>query len=59
MLTDLRQELPEGCISDLGFDEWRAGELDYGTIEKYEAHLEHCERCQKRHDAIEAEAEAF
>ena len=59
MLTELRQELPEGCISDLGFDEWRAGELDAKTIETYEAHLEQCERCQRRHDAIEAQAEAF
>ena len=31
MLTNLRQSLPEGCISDLGFDRWRAGELEAMT----------------------------
>lgn len=59
MLMDLRKELPEGCITDLVFDRWRAGELDPSSIETYEAHLETCERCQRRHDTIEAEAEAF
>lgn len=59
MLMELRKELPEGCISDLVFDRWRAGELDPSSIETYEAHLATCERCQRRHDAIEAEAEAF
>lgn len=59
MLMDLRRELPEGCISDLAFDQWRTGELDASSIETYEAHLATCERCQQRHDAIEAEAEAF
>jgi anti-sigma factor RsiW len=56
---DRERALPEGCISDLAFDEWRAGELDRGSIEAYEAHLSTCERCQRRHDAIEAETEAF
>lgn len=59
MLNELRRALPEGCISDLAFDEWRAGELDSETVESYEEHLEHCEHCQQRHDVIEAQAEAF
>ena len=59
MLTRLRRERSEGCISDFAFDAWRAGELDQELIEGYEAHLEHCERCQRRHDAIESEAELF
>jgi hypothetical protein len=58
-LTHLRRELPEGCISDLTFDEWRAGELGSDVVARLEAHLETCERCQARHDAIEGEAEAF
>lgn len=59
MLNDLRPELPEGCISDLTFDEWRAGELEPERIEQLEQHLETCRRCQRRHDAIEAQAERF
>ena len=59
MLVNPARELPEGCISDLAFDEWRAGELDRDSIECYEAHLLTCERCQRRHDTIEAETEAF
>ena len=59
MLKKLRRELPEGCISDLRFDEWRAGELEPGLIEALESHLESCKRCQARHDQIEAGAEAF
>lgn len=59
MLMDLRKELPEGCISDFAFDEWRADELDRDSIERYEAHLETCARCQARHDAIATEAEGF
>jgi len=59
MLMELRKELPEGCISDLAFDEWRAGELERDSIERYEAHLETCARCQQRHDALEAESAAF
>jgi len=59
MLMELRRGLPEGCISDLAFDEWRADELDRDSIERYEAHLETCARCQQRHDAIAAQAESF
>jgi len=59
MLMDLRRELPEGCISDLTFDRWRTHELDRASIEAHEAHLETCQRCQQRHDAIEAETEIF
>ena len=59
MLMNLRRELPESCISDFTFDEWRADELDRDSIERYEAHLETCARCQQRHDAIAAESEAF
>ena len=59
MLMDLRRELPEGCISDLTFDRWRTHELDRASIEAHEAHLETCQRCQQRHDAIEAETEDF
>ncbi len=59
MIETLRRDLPEGCISDLRFDQWRAGELDPELIEELEGHLESCARCQARHDEIEAQAEAF
>jgi hypothetical protein len=59
VLKELRRELPEGCISDLRFDQWRAGEIQPEVIEQLEEHLGNCERCQLRHDAIEAQAEAF
>lgn len=59
MLTNLRQSLPEGCISDLGFDRWRAGELEQPELARLEAHLETCSRCQRRHEALNREASAF
>src|SRR6186713_930320 len=59
MLTNLRQSLPEGCISDLGFDRWRAGELEQPEVARLEAHLETCSRCQRRHEALNSEARAF
>lgn len=59
MLTSLRQSQPEGCISDLEFDQWRADELEQDEAARLEAHLETCSRCQQRHAALNRAATAF
>ena len=59
MLIELQRERPEGCISDLEFDEWRALELDAGAVEALTAHVTGCKRCQKRRALLEAQADEF
>lgn len=59
MLNDFEHAVPNGCISDLTFDEWRAGELGSSEVERVEAHLAGCERCRQRDDRLRAEAEDF
>ena len=54
MLSQLRQAVPVGCISDLTFDERRAGELDASELAPVEEHLARCERCRQRHERLEA-----
>lgn len=59
MLTDLRRERGEACLSDLGFDEWHAGELDAERESAADAHLGVCERCRKRKAELDADRERF
>lgn len=59
MLTAWKQQRPEGCISDLEFDEWRALELEPGAVQALTQHLEGCSRCRGRHALLEAQANAF
>lgn len=59
MLASLHKERPAECISDLAFDEWRAGELEGGARARLESHLASCERCRTRTDAQEQAAAAF
>ena len=59
MLEDLRQAPPEGCISDLEFDEWRALELAEHDAARLEQHVKECARCRRRHRQLEAEAAHF
>jgi len=54
-----KQTRPEGCITDLKFDAWFAGELSVETREAIEAHLVTCDRCRERQIALSAEREAF
>jgi hypothetical protein len=59
MLTDLRRERGEGCISDLTFDEWRAGELAPEDVQRAEEHVRGCSECSARRRSFDAGAEAF
>jgi hypothetical protein len=58
MIADER-ERPEGCVTDLTFDAWFAGELRDGARTVAEAHLEHCARCQARRASLGDERAAF
>lgn len=49
----------EGCITDLKFDAWFAGELSTQARAAAEAHVGKCRRCQERQAALAAEREAF
>jgi hypothetical protein len=59
MLMQSRRELPEGCISDLEFDEWRANELDSASVNRLTRHLTDCGQCRARHADLEAQVEDF
>jgi hypothetical protein len=50
---------PEGCLSDLVFDEWNAGELSAEVQQEYELHLASCQRCQARQEELRDFAQAF
>lgn len=52
MLTELREPLPEGCLSDLELDEWHAGELDATRARVAELHVASCHVCQARREAL-------
>jgi len=59
MLMEWKRERPEGCISDLEFDEWRALELDAGAALALTEHVAGCQRCQQRRALLEAQAAEF
>jgi hypothetical protein len=58
MLNDLRSR-PDGCVSDLEFDEWRAGEVEPVRLGEIERHLASCDRCRGRRELLERDARAF
>jgi len=59
MLSELRAPLPEGCLTDLGFDEWHAGELDPVRTRASELHVASCHACQARKQMLLSAASAF
>jgi hypothetical protein len=59
VLTDLRRERGEACLSDLRFDEWHAGELDAEGESAAGAHVESCERCRRRKAELDADRQQF
>jgi hypothetical protein len=59
MLKDLRRELPDGCISDLRFDEWRSGELGEVEAAELRTHIDTCSRCHERAQVLAAVADDF
>lgn len=59
MLKSLRPTVPDGCISDLTFDAWRAGELDAERTGALEQHLTQCEPCRRRQESIAGQATRF
>ncbi len=59
MITRLAKRIPDGCITPLQFDEWRAKELDTEQVRALEAHLQRCDRCRTRARALEVLAADF
>lgn len=59
MLTDLRRERGEACVSDLRFDEWHAGELDAEAESAASAHVDGCALCRRRKTELDADRERF
>jgi hypothetical protein len=59
MLKSLQPTVSEGCISDLTFDAWRAGELDKEQTVALEEHLSLCQACQQRRESIERQSLQF
>jgi plastocyanin len=50
---------PEGCVSDLAFDELHAGELEASARLALEAHLASCARCRERRQDLSRERAAL
>jgi len=51
--------LAEGCISDLVFDAWHAGELSAGRDRELAQHLSVCDACAARARDLRAEAQGY
>jgi hypothetical protein len=51
--------LLSGCISDLTFDAWRAGEIEGPQAQRLDQHVLVCASCRSRRQALLADAEAF
>jgi anti-sigma factor RsiW len=50
---------PPGCVTDLTFDAWFAGELDDELERTVVAHTKRCRRCKHHHAMLAAERAAF
>lgn len=59
MMSLGEQERPEGCPSDLAFDNWFSRDLAPEQRLHLEAHLQECARCRRRHAAFSEERAAF
>ena len=59
MLGELRARRPMGCISDLAFDEWSAGELSAERQRELELHVAGCVGCSERRRALSQMAAAY
>lgn len=51
--------LPDGCISDLQFDKWQAGELGQQVEQRLDLHVASCVRCTERKQQLAADAARF
>jgi hypothetical protein len=59
-MTELpTRKRPEGCISDLRFDHWLAGELDAREASELAGHVSGCVRCTARKGELELERGQF
>ena len=58
-LMELHVEVPDGCLSDLRFDEWATGELPEPDAAALAAHVGACARCAARRVARDGQASAF
>jgi hypothetical protein len=53
------RERPEGCLTDLTFDAWFAGELTAAATAAAEAHIATCDRCRNLRAEFAAQRQAF
>ena len=59
-MTELpTRKRPDGCISDLRFDHWLAGELDGAQVSELEGHVSSCARCAGRKRELEQQQAEF
>ncbi len=52
MFTGMRRERSRDCISDLRFDQWRAGDAAAAEQQAFKAHLASCARCRERQEML-------
>ena len=58
-MVPVATDLPEHCVSDLVFDDWRAGALGDAHVARLTAHVNSCTRCSARRRTLEADALAY
>jgi Putative zinc-finger len=59
MLLRPPAELRASCISDLGLDAFRAGDLPPERVAIVEQHLEQCAQCRARRQSLDSAADAY
>jgi hypothetical protein len=55
----LQLSRPADCLTDLTLDLWTSGELSTLARARAASHMSACERCRRRHEALERERAAF
>lgn len=59
MLSELRSPRGPGCLSDLVFDAWSAGELEPDRVRAAAEHLAGCEQCSARGQELDRQRAQF
>jgi len=52
MFSQMKQQRPAECVSDLRFDAWQAGELQDTARRELQQHVAACARCNARQSAL-------
>jgi Domain of unknown function (DUF4384)/Putative zinc-finger len=59
MFSQMKQQRPAQCVSDLRFDAFAAGELEEAARRELQQHVTTCARCQSRERALAGFRERF